>query len=157
MRISACLLFSAVLMASASAHAAMVWTETEDRGVPVIHWSMGANLNEAQAAAKASTGNQTYRLIQSCRQPGYFAFVGSDGQTQHGVSCGYETVQAALYAAHMECENEDGRCDIEKYGHDEGKALADNADAAGLPADLPGSSRSGGNVNMPAISLQEPQ
>lgn len=137
-----------LIVTSTAAQAALVWSETSTRGVPITTWAMGASSNEASAAAEAMAG-QPVSVILSCRQPGYFAYVGAIGQTQRGVSCGYATPQAAVYQARMDCELEGGRCDLEKIGYDSGKALADNAKATGLPVNLPGSTAGSGEVRPP--------
>ena len=46
----------------------------------------------------------------------------------------------------MQCEQEGGRCDLEKLGYDGGEALADNADKAGIPTELPGGTEQTGNI-----------
>lgn len=139
---------SICLLSATAAHAALVWSETTERGTPIIRWAMGANINEAHAAAKANAG-QPISVITSCRQTGYFAYVSSPGQTQHGVSCGYETLQAALYEARVECEQEGGRCDFERYGYDSGKPIVEGGDETDLATNLPGTTESGGSVATP--------
>lgn len=143
------------LCLAGSAHAALVWSETTNRGVPTIMWARGANLNEAHAAAKAMT-NQPIRVLQTCRQPGFYAYVGSQAQSQHGIACGYETAQSAVLAAHQACELEDGLCDLEKIGYDDGEAVANNADAAGLPQSL-GNSSANGNNSYPSSPELNPR
>lgn len=150
MRFISLALLSVLVMLSLPAQAAVVWSETTERGVPVTRWAMGANINEAYAATKVASG-QPYSVVATCRAPGYFAYVGSMGQTQRGVSCGYETAEAALFEARARCEREGGRCDLEKLGHDTGKPIADNAAAGDLPKLLSGiiSDSNADSVTMP--------
>ncbi len=137
MRVFSLALVSMLTLTCVPAHAALVWSETNERGTPVTRWAMGANLNEAYAAAKVAAG-QPLNVISTCRNSGYFAFVGSMGQTQRGLSCGFETAEAALQEARAECELEGGRCDLEKIGHDTSVAIASNASESGVPALMSG-------------------
>lgn len=137
MRVASLALLSLLALGSVPSHAALVWSETNERGVPVTRWAMGATLNEAFAAAKVAAG-QPLSVISTCRSPGYFAYVGSMGQTQRGLSCGYETAEAALQEARAKCEAEGGRCDLEKLGLDTAKAIAANAHDASLPTEMSG-------------------
>lgn len=141
--LSATLLF---LLAQPAA-AAIAWTEAEENGRTVTRWTQGADLNEVFTAVRASVGPD-YRVLEVCRQPGFFAFVGSPIESQRGVSCGFATQQAALYAARNECEVEGGRCDFERIGHDEGESLLADKQSR-LPDDLPGSTHTGGDLSVP--------
>ncbi len=130
---------------SLSAHAAVIWTEAEEDGRIVTRWTRGADLNEVHAAARAVSGPD-YQVLALCRQPGFYAFVGSDVEPQRGVSCGFSDDGSALYAARLQCEHEGGRCDVERVGYDDGASLVGNVSK--LPTELPGSTSSSGKVNM---------
>lgn len=146
MRFAFSVLVVALCIGSAAAQAAVVWSEVSNRGVPVTLWARGANLNEATAAAKARAG-QAITVLQNCRQPGFYAYVGSAGQSQRGVVCGYETSAAAVLAARYACEHEGGRCDLEKVGYDDGKPIAGNAgDNKNLPEAVIADTASGGST-----------
>lgn len=135
-------LFS-VLMLCPVAQAAMGWTEAEEGGRTITRWTRGADLNEVYAAAHAVSG-PNYSVLAVCRQPGYFAFVGSDFEPQRGVSCGFEDKAAAVYAARLQCEHEGGRCEVERVGYDEGVSLVGNTSS--LPTELPGTTATSGKV-----------
>lgn len=139
------------LTAALPAHAAVIWTEAEENGKTVTRWTRGANLNEAFAAVRAASGPD-YRVLEVCRQPGFFAFVGSELQPQRGISCGYDTQEAALYAARLACELEDGRCDLERVGEDNGATLLGQVGSY-LPTDMPGSTGSSGQIRPPTGPL----
>jgi hypothetical protein len=134
----------AVFTLAPHAQAAMAWTEAEEDGRHITRWTRGADLNEVYAAAHAVSG-PNYNVLAVCRQPGYFAFVGSDFQPQRGVSCGFTDDAAAVYAARLKCEHEGGRCDVERVGYDEGVSLVGNTSK--LPTDLPGTTASAGKIN----------
>lgn len=132
----------AVLLLAAPAQAAMVWAETTAHGMPQTLWTKGANLNEVNAAARAFAG-QPIHILESCRTPGWYAYVGADDQTQRGVSCGFETREGAIYRARQACELEGGRCDLERLGFDDGKALGNPPSEPELPTHLTGTTASG--------------
>jgi len=137
MRLTRFVIAASLLLCALPAHATLLWSETSEAGTPVLYWSKGANIGEVHAAARATIG-RPYTVVLSCRKAGYFAYVGSPGQTMRGVSCGYETAEGALYEARNNCEAEGGRCDLEKVGYDSGKPIAGNASDTGIPAALPG-------------------
>ena len=138
------LTFISLLFMSTATHAAMGWTEDKQNGQIMTRWTRGADLNEVHAAARAASGRD-YSVLAICRQPGFFAFVGSDTEPQRGVSCGFEDDAAAVYAARLKCENEGGRCDVERVGYDDGTSLVGNISK--LPSELPGSTSTGGKIH----------
>ena len=137
----AVLLLAFIALFASPASAYMLWSETTQNGVPVTSWTRGANGNEVNAAARAAAG-QPIRILETCRQPGWFAYVGADNQTQRGVSCGFETKEAAIFRARANCEIEDGRCDLERLGFDDATSLGTQS-ATELPINLP----AGGSIN----------
>ncbi len=144
MRLTFTLALAALLLTATGTHAAMGWTEATEDGVVVTRWTRGADVNEVYAAVRGTSG-PNYRVLALCRQTGYFAFVGSDVQPQRGVSCGFESDAAALYAARLQCEAEGGRCDVERLGYDDGASLV--GAVSRIPADLPGVTSTGGAAN----------
>lgn len=137
----AVLLLAFIALFASPASAFMLWSETTQNGVPVTSWTRGANSNEVNAAARATAG-QPIRVIESCRQPGWFAYVGSSNQTQRGVSCGFETKEGAIFRARANCEIEGGLCDLERLGYDDAASLGTQP-ATELPVNLP----AGGSMN----------
>ena len=144
------LMLAFIVLLASPASAYMLWSETTQNGVPVTSWTRGANINEVNAAARASAG-QPIRVIESCRQPGWFAYVGADNQTQRGVSCGFETKEAAIFRARANCELEGGRCDIERLGYDDASSLG-TLPVTDLPVNLP----AGGSINNDLRSVTGP-
>ena len=92
-----------------TANAALVWGESSQHGYPLTHWVRGSSVTEATNLLRAHAGKNAQTIL-SCRQPGWFAYVGSDRDFRRGVSCGYETRAAALYKARVECEHEGCSC-----------------------------------------------
>lgn len=103
------------------APAALVWAESTQNGYPLTHWARGASIEEATNLMHAYVGPHPTVLL-SCRQPGWFAYVGSDHDFRRGVSCGFDTRSAALLKAKMECHAEGGDCDLERVSYDKGNS-----------------------------------
>lgn len=137
MRFFALVLITLVGIAS-SAQAAVLWSETTERGYPLTHWTKGANLEEVFATAKSYTGSKELNVLAQCRSTGWFAYVGAQDQFQRGVSCGYENKEAALHKARMECLAEGGKCTVERVGYDDGRAGPSAGEPNGVPATLSG-------------------
>jgi len=132
------------LLSPTPAGASVVWSESTTQGFPVTNWTRGNDLSESMSNARAYAGGPI-RVLMACRQSGWYAYVGSEGQFQRGVSCGYETKQAALFRARAECLQEGGRCDLERLGYDPKPAANENAKSdSSSPTSLPG-----GEANVP--------
>lgn len=118
------------------ASASLVWGESDTpAGSSEVHWARAASPEEAVRLLRAYSGEHV-NVILTCRQTGWFAFVGSTNDTRHGVSCGYKSEGAALYKARMECEAEGGSCEVERVGYDDGSAVlpgGQNQDAVVIP------------------------
>ena len=118
------------------ASAALVWGETTKDGYPLTHWARGASISEATNMLRAYAGRNAQVLI-ICRQPGWYAYVGSSRDFRRGVSCGYESRVAALFKARAECGHEGGSCNVERVGYDTGEPIA-AVPPTSLPTELPG-------------------
>lgn len=140
----------ALLALSAPARAAVLWSETSSRGVPTTHWAKGATIEEVSNLMRAYVKGDS-RTIVMCRQPGWFAFVGSARDLRNGVVCGYTTQRAAVYAARQRCELQDGICDVERAAFDNGASTTGQPPST-LPVTLPGAMSPGeplGPLNDP--------
>ena len=135
MRLASCA-FAVLLFASTSASASLVWGDSSKEGYPLTYWARGGNVTESTMALRNYAG-QTVNVLMTCRQDGWFAYVGSSRDFRRGLSCGYTTKSAALYKARMECEHEGGSCDVERVGHDDGSS-ASNVVTNSVPNDIAG-------------------
>ncbi len=118
------------------ASAALVWGETTKDGYPLTHWARGASVSEATNMLRAYAGKNA-QVLMTCRQPGWYAYVGSSQDFRRGVSCGYESRVAALFKARAECEYEGGTCDVERVGYDTGEPFS-AVPPTSLPVEIPG-------------------
>jgi hypothetical protein len=132
------LIITIMLGAMSAAHAAVLWSETTNRGYPLTHWTKGATLEEVLSAAKSYSGVGELNILAQCRGTGWFAYVGAQDQFQRGVSCGYENKESALHKARMECLAEGGKCTLERVGYDDGRASPAASAVNGVPTSLPG-------------------
>lgn len=121
---------------AAPASAVLIWGETTKDGYPLTHWARGASVSEATNVLRAYAGRNA-QVLMTCRQPGWYAYVGSSRDFRRGVSCGYESRVAALFKARAECSNEGGTCDVERVGYDTGEPFA-AVPPTSLPIELPG-------------------
>jgi len=138
MLMRALILLVALSATTTPASAAMVWSETTVGSAPITNWSRGSTIEEAMNNARAYAKGDMQVLL-TCRQPGWFAYVGSNQDFPRGVSCGFATKEAALYKARLECEAQGGKCDVERLGEDSGVST-NPASASAVPEILPGSS-----------------
>jgi len=143
MRKAFSLLALLALVLPVPSNAALVWSESTSSGYPITNWTRSPTLSQALADARAYAGGHI-RILAACRQPGWYAYVGSENQFQRGISCGFETKEAALFKARNECRYEGGRCDLERLGYDKGLELSDEEEHLAIPDTLPG-----GEANAP--------
>lgn len=129
---------AALLIAATSPlRAAVLWSETTENGRPSTHWAKGATIEEVSNLMRTYVGSNS-RTIVMCRQSGWFAYVGSSQDVITGVTCGYETDRAALFAARQQCQLADGKCEIERIGFDKGEPSTALTPTS-IPIQLPGS------------------
>lgn len=147
-------LFLTPLIPLSPARAALVWGESDQHGSSVTHWARGGTVNEATNLLRAYAGEQVNVLL-SCRQPGWYAYVGSSRDTRRGFSCGYDSRVSALFKARVACENEGGPCDEERVGYDTGDQVI-RGPATGIPEELPGptNDRSNARTHRGPLLLQ---
>lgn len=137
------------------AHAVLVWGERDKKGTIELSWARGASPEEAINLLRAHSG-ETVNILLTCRDAGWFAFVGSAQDSRRGFSCGYNTKGAALFKARKECDIEGGRCDIERIGYDDGSTVLPSGEAR-TQATIPGApnDRSPVHTIMGPIRLQK--